>query len=80
MNTLTLGEKIKNFRTIKGFSHEELEKISGISNHTISDIENNKTKPKIETVYKLCLAMDLAVSETIIIILNCLETYIENLN
>jgi XRE family transcriptional regulator, regulator of sulfur utilization len=40
---MTIGEKIRSLRTIKGYSQENIADILGISSIAYGDIERNKT-------------------------------------
>jgi transcriptional regulator with XRE-family HTH domain len=56
-----IGEMLKSIRLKKGISSSELEILSGITQPTISKIENNIHSPSIETLIKLCAALDTSV-------------------
>lgn len=55
---LTLGMKIKVIRTMKKMNLSDVSKKSGISIPELSNIENDKNKPKPETIKKLSKAFD----------------------
>jgi transcriptional regulator with XRE-family HTH domain len=59
---INIGEKLKSLRILKGISSSELEKICGVSQATISKIENNIQSPSIETLNKICDALEIPVS------------------
>ncbi|MGF6949101.1 transcriptional regulator with XRE-family HTH domain [Neobacillus sp. B4I6] len=59
---VNIGEKLNSFRILKGISSSELEKICGVSQATISKIENNIQSPSIETLNKICDALEIPVS------------------
>lgn len=45
-----IGDRIREFRKEKGFKVAEFAALIGISQGSLSDIENNKTKPSAETL------------------------------
>ncbi len=47
---MTIGTRIKGYRTKKGFKVKEFSEKIGISQGTLSDIENEKTKPSADTL------------------------------
>jgi len=49
----TIGERIRKLRKIKKIDQTELSSILKISNETISRLELDRTKPKIEHIEKL---------------------------
>lgn len=51
--TIKIGEQIKRIRKTKGFTQNELAEFSGLSRSYLSDIENNRKNPSVETVKKL---------------------------
>lgn len=58
---INLGERLQNIRKDKGISSYQLEFLSGITQATISRIENNKQSPSIDTLLKLCNALEISV-------------------
>lgn len=46
---MTLGERIKKYRKMKGLSQEELGKLLHISRQTISKWESNQSSPDIQS-------------------------------
>jgi len=57
----TIGERIRKLREEKGIDQTELAEISGIKNETISRIELNKTKPKIEYLEKISTIFNVSI-------------------
>jgi len=53
MDTLTLGQKIRNFRKRAGMTQMDLELAVGMANGGISRIENGKVNPSKETLLKI---------------------------
>lgn len=58
MQILTLGSYIKSLREIKKYSQRKLALSSGLSNTTISRIENNLVTPDTESLNKIAIALD----------------------
>lgn len=61
-----LSENLKNIRDKKKLGIRELERISGVANSTIINIEKGKYKnPTIDTVSKLSKALDVTIDELV---------------
>lgn len=60
MNTLELGARICKWRTLWGFSQRELARRADITNGTLSQIEQSKTSPAVQTVEKIADAFGLS--------------------
>jgi transcriptional regulator with XRE-family HTH domain len=58
-----LGEKVRSIRKGKGISSYQLEFLSGVSQSNISRIESNEISPTIETLLKLCTALEISLLE-----------------
>jgi transcriptional regulator with XRE-family HTH domain len=58
-----LAKKIKELRSRKGFSQEELAERSGLSLRTIQRIENGETFPRGDTLNKLTAALNVSPDE-----------------
>lgn len=56
---MTLGEKIKSARRIKGFTQHQLAGMVGAKHNSVSDWENDKSKPDMDTIELLCGALEL---------------------
>ncbi len=54
-----VGQRIREYRKKKGLKLIELAKLIGISHGSLSDIENEKTDPKTETLLKLVRHTDI---------------------
>lgn len=54
---------LRELRYAKSMSIESLAKAAGVSNKTISDIENGKVHPKFRTMRRLCAALGVEPSE-----------------
>ena len=59
MRELTLGEKLRHFRTMKGISQSQLETEADLAFGTISRIENSQINPTKETINKIGEVLDL---------------------
>lgn len=55
-----LGERLKTIRLEKGISSNQLEMLSGVNQSTISRIEKNLHSPSVETLLKLCVALEIS--------------------
>ena len=64
INSLSLGEKIRNYRKQREISQFNLEIKIGAAFGSISRIENNLVKPTRETLSKISKALDLTPSQT----------------
>lgn len=60
---INIGEKLRSIRLDKGISSKELEALSGINQSTISRIENNTHSPSIETLFKICSALEISIND-----------------
>lgn len=58
---MTVGENIRRIRKKKGFSILKLREATGLSKSTISEVENNKSKPNVRTLEKIADALDVSV-------------------
>jgi transcriptional regulator with XRE-family HTH domain len=53
-----LGKRIKLAREKKNLTQEQLAEIVGVSNNYISNIERKYSKPSLETLIKICNALE----------------------
>jgi len=60
-----LANRIKELRTRKGFSQEELSEKTGLSLRTIQRIENSETEPRGDSLKRLALAFDVTSDELV---------------
>ena len=56
---MTFGEKLKNARKSKKMTQENLAKTIGAKHNSVSDWENDKSKPDMDTVELLCGVLDI---------------------
>lgn len=59
---MKIGEKIKKARIEKKFTQRELGEKLGVSQAMIGQYENEKRKPKLETLKKIATALDVPVA------------------
>ena len=57
MNQIVLNNKVKEYRTAKKLSQEELAKMVGTSRQTIISIEKNVFVPSAKLALLLCIAL-----------------------
>lgn len=58
-----LGDIFRSIRLQKKLTQAELQRLSGVTQSTISDIEEGKRSPQLNTLEKLCDAMGIPVVE-----------------
>lgn len=58
-----MGLNLKIARIKKGLTQEELCKLVGIGRTTLSKLEQGKTKPKMDTMEKLSIALETPILE-----------------
>lgn len=61
-----VGRAIAYFRNKKGLSQEVLSGLADIGRSHLSAIERGERKPTLETLYRLCVAMDINMSDVIL--------------
>ncbi|WP_407311865.1 helix-turn-helix domain-containing protein [Desulfosporosinus sp. SB140] len=54
-----LGERIAKRRKMLNLTQDDVAEVTGLSNNYISNIENNHSIPSIETLVKICNALDI---------------------
>jgi putative regulatory protein len=57
--TQLIGERIRIYRTKKGWTQNELAEKSGLHFKYIGSLERGEKVPSIDTAYKICLALKL---------------------
>ena len=57
---IDIGENIREIRKLKGITQKELGNKLGISQSAINQFENNKTAPKLQTIEKLAIALEVS--------------------
>lgn len=57
------GRIIRTLRVERGMSQEVLSGLADLCRSHLADIENGRVSPSVETLWKLCEALDLPLSE-----------------
>jgi transcriptional regulator with XRE-family HTH domain len=65
----TIGDQFKFHRNKLKISQLELEMKSGISAHSISNIEKGKTQPTLKTILILCESLEIDRAETLYLLI-----------
>lgn len=60
---INLGKRLRTIRKEKGISSSQLEFLSGVTQSTISKIESNTHSPSIDTLLKICSALEISISD-----------------
>lgn len=60
---MKIGKRIRELRKAKGYTTKSLALRAGVAQSSVSDIENDKISPSIETLDKLLRALDLSLSD-----------------
>ena len=55
---MLIGENIKQLRTDRGLTQKDFAKETGISRSYLSDLENNRKSPTVETLEKVARKMN----------------------
>ena len=58
-----LGQNLKRIRTEKGISQNKIARTLGIDRAFISNIENGKTNPTLDTIARIAKAIGVSISE-----------------
>ena len=59
---MTFGDKIKSARIAKKLTQQKLAEIIGVKHNSVSDWENDKSKPDMDTIELICGALDITPS------------------
>lgn len=62
LDPVTVGEAIAHFRKKRGLSQEVLSGLSDIGRTHLSAIERGERKPTLETLYRICRALEVEMS------------------
>ena len=65
MIVMSIGESIRNLRKKAGFTQKQLAEKVGVNEVTIRSYEAEKYNPKINTLTKLCVALDCKITDLI---------------
>jgi transcriptional regulator with XRE-family HTH domain len=60
-----IGEKLKEVRTRRLLTQDELAEKAGVSQSTIANIERNNAEPQFRTIRKLAKALDIDPTELV---------------
>ena len=66
LDSIKVGKTVAFFRQKKGVSQEVLSGLADIGRSHLSAIERGERKPTLETLYRLCNALDIKMSEFIL--------------
>ena len=66
LDSVTVGKAIAHFRQKKGVSQEVLSGLADIGRSHLSAIERGERKPTLETLYRICTALDIQMSTVIL--------------
>lgn len=70
LDSKIVGSVIADFRKRKGVSQEVLSGLSDIGRTHLSAIERGERKPTLETLYRICVALDVKMSDVVLEIEN----------
>ena len=65
LDAKTVGEVILDYRKKKGISLEVLSGLADIGRTHLSAIERGERKPTLETLYRICNALDVKMSDVV---------------
>ena len=71
----TLSKRISDLRRKKGLTQESLAEKTELSSNYISHIENSRSIPSLETLMKLCSALDITPDEVLLGTKQDMENY-----
>lgn len=57
------GKRVKAMRISKGITQAQLSEMTGIQRPNLSRLENGKTNPNIDTLYRIATALDTTIAE-----------------
>ncbi|MEF3304161.1 helix-turn-helix domain-containing protein [Paenibacillus sp. GYB003] len=63
---LTIGKRLKKYREALGLSTTELASLSDVGQSTISSIENDNQSPRVETLERLCVPLNISIVDLLI--------------
>ena len=66
LDSIIVGKTVAHFRKQKGISQEVLSGLANIGRSHLSAIERGERKPTLETLYRICCALDIKMSTFII--------------
>lgn len=66
LDAIKVGKTISYFRNQKGISQEVLSGLADIGRSHLSAIERGERKPTLETLYRICTALEIKMSTVIL--------------
>ena len=63
MNLVELASRIRTVRQRRGYTLEQMAKLSGLAKGQLSKVENFRVTPSLPTLVKLCRALDMPITE-----------------
>ena len=66
LDPMIVGKVIASFRRRKGLSQEVVSGLADIGRSHLSAIERGERKPTLETLYRICGALDIKMSEVVL--------------
>lgn len=66
LDSVKVGKTVAFFRNQKGISQEVLSGLADIGRTHLSAIERGERKPTLETLYKICTALDIKMSTFVV--------------
>ena len=73
-----VGKRISLIRKNRGMTQEQLAEKAELSNIYISHIENSRSIPSLETLMKLCSALDITPDEVLLGTKQDMENYLQS--
>ena len=73
-----IGKRISLIRKNRGITQEQLAEKAELSNIYISHIENSRSIPSLETLMKLCSALDITPDEVLLGTKQDMENYLQS--
>lgn len=65
LNPTVVGSVIADYRKKKGLSQEIVSGLAGIARTHLSAIERGERKPTLETLYRICCALDVSMESVV---------------
>ncbi|NMM51640.1 helix-turn-helix domain-containing protein [Paenibacillus aquistagni] len=60
---MQIGDRLRTLRREKNLTTTQLSKLSGVTQSTISEIENDNRSPQLDTLDKICQALGISINE-----------------
>ena len=71
-----LGKRLASIRKKRGWTQERLAEKTNLANNYISNIENNRSIPSLETLVKLCEALEVTPNDLLLGSSQASDTYL----